>query len=114
MDRLTDTEVERFFADMRDNEGPTFLDEKEQLLLVTMRMRVSFRFFFRSPENQTQGIGSGQFVFHQIQVTDHRTILWKTAGGTVDLKPDHPQRNERGENNPESDDLLRVTSDPFF
>ena len=41
MDRLTDAEVERFFADMRNNEGPTFLDEKEQLLLVTMRMRVS-------------------------------------------------------------------------
>jgi len=41
MDRLTDTEVERFFADMRNNEGPAFLDEKEQLLLVTMRMRVS-------------------------------------------------------------------------
>ena len=41
MDRLNDIEVERFFADMRDNEGPAFLDEKEQLLLVTMRMRVS-------------------------------------------------------------------------
>ncbi|MEC8479572.1 MAG: MMPL family transporter, partial [SAR324 cluster bacterium] len=41
MDRLTDTEVERFFAEMRNNEGPAFLDEKEQLLLVTMRMRVS-------------------------------------------------------------------------
>ena len=26
---------------MRNNEGPAFLDEKEQLLLVTMRMRVS-------------------------------------------------------------------------
>ena len=41
MDRLNDTEVERFFAEMRNNEGPAFLDEKEQLLLVTMRMRVS-------------------------------------------------------------------------
>ena len=41
LDRLTDNEVERFFSDMRDNEGPAFIDEEEKLLLVTMRMRVS-------------------------------------------------------------------------
>ena len=41
LDRLTDNEVERFFSDMRDNEGPAFIDEEEKLLLITMRMRVS-------------------------------------------------------------------------
>ena len=79
-----------------------------------VRTFCTFPFFSRSPENQTQGVGSCEFVFHQIQVTDYRTVLWKTAGGTVDLKPDHSQGNECSENNPESDDLLRVTSDPFF
>ena len=34
--------------------------------------------FFRSPENQTQGVGSCEFVFDQIQITDYWTVLWKT------------------------------------
>ncbi len=41
LDKLSDEEVSSFFAEMRENRGPRFLDDAQELLQMTLRMRVS-------------------------------------------------------------------------